>query len=139
MDKLLEQYRREAELLNEANDCGVRALAATTGISYKLARSALGLQGRKSRNGTYINVLWSTLEWMGAKVLWDEHRGGRPPTVTRFLKEPPEGTLIAITRKHGFAVVDGKVKGDWIKKGNRHRVLGYIKITKPINTEFTED
>ena len=39
MDKLLEQYRREAELLNEANDCGVRALAATTGIYGSLLHS----------------------------------------------------------------------------------------------------
>src|SRR6266576_7334480 len=40
--------------LNEYNDCAVRALALSTGITYRKAHTFLAVEGRRDRKGTKL-------------------------------------------------------------------------------------
>lgn len=62
------EYKAEAIRLNETNDCAVRSVAATTGVSYGEAHAALAAAGRKPRQGCTTMQIHHAIRSLGYRV-----------------------------------------------------------------------
>jgi len=57
--------RSASAAAGEMNDCGVVALAATTGLDYGTCHEALKRHGRKNRQGVNYGMIFAALEDLG--------------------------------------------------------------------------
>jgi hypothetical protein len=86
----------------ERLDCTVRALAIATGMTYAQAHSLCERRGRRYGCRFHTDKLVGTGVFDGAPVK-------RHGTVMSFLKKFPVGRFYVSTRRHAFAVIDGRI------------------------------
>lgn len=121
-----------ADKLEETNDCSVKALAITTGISYKDAHKIMASVGRKTGGGAsghmVLKALSKTLNVeitpKDVKICRAEY--GKRLTPNGFARINPKGKYYCLTRNHAIAIVDGVVE-DWTR-GRRHQIRCFVEI-----------
>lgn len=114
--------KHSAGYAHETNDCAVRAMVNSFGVSYDYAHAAMKAGGRKDKAGTYNDTIDKviTAEHNGKRAVqmpgigkaWrsaQEGRREREVTIGTFCKYHPHGQFYCIVRGHAFAVVDGMV------------------------------
>ena len=127
-------YKESEAASMEDNDCVVRALAATTGVSYEESLEYCKTKlGRKFRRGVNTGKLLDTLregtvfnkrflELPGATFYKVEGiKVQRQMTVGTLLKKHNVGTYFVLIAHHAFAVKDGKVVGGNLQDAYRLR------------------
>ena len=132
--------RKAAGFKGDASDCGVRALAIATGISYLEARALIGAQaahevqagrGRLAQRPSSANSgVWvETFHAVMAKLGWrwvPTMAIGSGCTTHLVASELPAGRLIVRLSRHYAAVVDGVVLDTYDPRRNGARcVYGY--------------
>ena len=121
-----------ADRMGETNDCTVKALAITAGISYEDAHALMASVGRKTgkgANGEMIlkalsKTLNVTLTPKNVKTCKGEY--GKRLTPNVFARMHPKGKFYCITRNHALAIVDGKVE-DWTA-GRKHQIRCFVEV-----------
>lgn len=127
---------------SEANDCGVRALAAAASISYDKAHSALKFQGRKNRKGIWMPMFESAIKpFKNCDKLYDffnftlnnEYKLTGNITVKKAIKLgliTGKGIYVVAITGHVYTIIDGVCHG-WLSdaKSARSRVKQVYKIT----------
>jgi hypothetical protein len=61
-------------VMGENNDCGVKAVAAATGVSYMRAHQALAKLGREGKEGTHFAYIRAAIEQFGFRLV--DQNGG---------------------------------------------------------------
>ncbi len=124
----------EAGKHHETNDCTVRALTASTGLSYDDCHAQLKRQGRKNRKGVH----WFIEGPKAAKALGFTMRKldrseYRAKTMITAERDPMlyHGNYCVLVRGHVAALVNGKVI-DW-SQGRRHVIKAVYQVTKDAN------
>ena len=143
----------ESNALNEAKDCGVMALSLVFDLPYEYAHEALAACGRKNRKGTHIFQLHQAIELVGGSLgrhefYWKvgygmDHldgnefdRGNNKFTIYRKKGLTPNNIIdyvdpnkryIAYTKRHVFAIVDGKVLDHFA--GRKFRIEELVEVT----------
>jgi hypothetical protein len=124
-------YNESTIAKGERNDCVVRAMASTFGLSYdsahKFVADEFEREPRKGTFGTAVKLKCRVHEVMGIKytiipitdLLYpgsDIHqkKGGRPVSIPLrlFLERFPKGKYFVIKKGHAFSVIDGVVIGN---------------------------
>jgi hypothetical protein len=96
----------------EKNDCCVRAIAVSTGLSYSESHELLKHYGRRDRRKfKFVNWICSMRDINGrVPVPVTVSIGAK--TTGQFLKMKVSGRFIVRTRGHVFAVIDGVIHDD---------------------------
>lgn len=95
-------------------DCVVRALAITTGKSWRRVYDDLCELGRIECELPNTNNIWGLyLEQMGGEQFLLPESCPRCITVKAFCKRYPEGTYVIGTGSHAVAVIDGDYYDSW--------------------------
>lgn len=114
----------------ERNDCTVRALAATTHLTYVEAYQALAAAGRRP-NGRIRPSRWQavfgTVGYTLTGMIDQGIDGKTILSVQRQLSMRP-GKYLVLVSGHVLAIVNGLVH-DWAA-GRRHRVLAVWQVRK---------
>ena len=124
-------YSESAIAKGERNDCVVRAMASTFGLSYDVAHKFVadefGREPRKGTFGTAVKLKSRIRDVMGTKykiipvtdLLYPgstrhQANGGKPVPITLsvFLERFPKGRFMVIVKGHAFSVIDGVVIGN---------------------------
>jgi hypothetical protein len=124
-------YNESTIAKGERNDCVVRAMASTFGLSYdsahKFVADEFEREPRKGTFGTAVKLKCRVHEVMGIKYIIipitdllypgsDIHqkKGGRPVSIPLrlFLERFPKGKYFVIKKGHAFSVIDGVVIGN---------------------------
>jgi hypothetical protein len=117
MTKLYAKIRRIADRMEESNDCGIIAVAAITGLTYKRVHKEFERVGRKHRRGVNIVQILDVLRCLSVKV---EERMFPPRTINQCERKLcKRSRWLIITRSHAVAMTGGEVH-DWTK-GRKHR------------------
>lgn len=134
--------RLEASTENEANDCAVKAIALTCGVTYKTAREVLKEQGRKDRKGTYRHQLAAAVKALGHNATsvsvdnFIKKYPGRHINLKHVTTHHPDrfhevwedgNSHLFFTHGHVLAVVNG-VNHDHTR-GHAMRVTTILKVT----------
>ncbi len=129
-----EKYFRDKQLeYNEHNDCGVRAIAVSTGLTYDEAHAALIKAGRKPRGTCWVHDhIKPALHELGFEMIEESFPGKTIVTLERDLKRYARGRRFFITVRSHFVAFDGEQIVDW-SQGRRHRVRIVYRI-KQVNT-----
>jgi len=108
----------------ETNDCVVRAIASSSGISYDKAHSFVADKfKRKPRKGTYgfisgMNSMVTSGEKLNRKavkkvdITVKTKTGVTTMTVNKFAENFTSGSYIVTVNGHAFTIKDGKVVGN---------------------------
>jgi hypothetical protein len=133
--------KMQAGFPEETNDCGVRSLALSTGISYGDAHDMLRERGRKNRRGTktaWIESSLTSLASIGIKwakavtfVYGGDYNLNKKYTLAQFISTHKTGRYLVVTNRHGLALIDGVVHDAGQISGARCRVLCAYKIELP--------
>lgn len=128
------KYQAQRERMNEDYDCTVRALAIAINLPYEVAHKICKDKfGREDRKGFYIeehfwklkkvdrmDVFYASKEefkrWYGKKSFkhakFNTDYTGKGITVSRFIKDNPNGTFIVTVSGHAFTIKDGLIYGN---------------------------
>jgi hypothetical protein len=125
---------------HETNDCGVRALALSTGMTYAKAHGLLKAEGRRDRKGTKQTQLEAALKNAGiefAKIIpgtTSDLFYGRTyrPSLNATIRKYNEGRYLVITNRHGLTLIDGIVHDVGQISGPRTQVRCLYKILTPV-------
>ena len=90
----------------QKNDCTVRALALTRGLSYDTAYDVLANAGRQCSKGFHIGD-WLDLQPWATKLSFPAVKGQSRMNPVAFASQFPAGRYICRTAKHVYAVIDG--------------------------------
>ena len=106
----------------QKNDCTVRAVADTFGLSYDEVYDNFKLNGRQCSKG--FNFSWWLLSSSIAggrvdKMSFPATKGQRRMNPSTFCKQYNKGKYICRTAKHVFAVIDGIVYDTWEQRPDR--------------------
>jgi len=124
--------RKECGYTHETNDCGVRALAEASNITYAESHTFWSKLGRSDRGGVYFTWFDDFLsnnnnEVFGKKVTkitvpyhqsethkwdndkWEYVRHTKRLNVKTFIQQNPKGRYIILSRGHAKAIIDGVV------------------------------
>lgn len=132
--------------LNEWNDCGVRALALSTGVTYAKAHSLLKAEGRRDRKGTKLPQIQRSLAHLCGESaianfqqivpntptihpvygypVWQKY-----PTLQDTVRKYSIGRYLIIATGHALCLIDGVVHDKGQISGPRSRVRSIFKIT----------
>lgn len=102
----------------QKNDCTVRAVALTLGISYDTAYDTLAAHGRKCSKGFHI-AEWLEKHAWATKLPFPAVKGQSRMNPQTFTKQFQAGRYICRTAKHVFAEVDGVVMDTSRPRPNR--------------------
>jgi len=124
-------YSESAIAKGERNDCVVRAMASTFGLSYDVAHKFVAdefeREPRKGTFGTARKLKCRVRDVMGTKyeiipvtdLLYPgsarhQSLGGKPVEITLriFLERFPKGRFMVIVKGHAFSVINGVVIGN---------------------------
>jgi hypothetical protein len=124
-------YNESAIAKNERNDCVVRAMASTFGLSYdsahKFVANEFDREIGKGTFGTAVKLKCRVHDVMGIKykiipiadLLYPgstrhQANGGKPVSITLsiFLERFPKGRFMVIVKGHAFSVINGVVIGN---------------------------
>lgn len=132
----------EAKAENEANDCAVKAITLTCGVTYKVAREALKAQGRRDGKATYKSQLAAAVKALGHNATsvsvdnFIKKYPGRHVNLKGVTTHHPDrfhevwedgNSYLFFTTGHVLAVVNG-VNHDHTR-GHAMRVKSILKIT----------
>jgi hypothetical protein len=141
-------YNESTIAKGERNDCVVRAMASTFGLSYDYAHKFVAdefeREPRKGTFGTARKLKCRVHDVMGIKykiiptadLLYpgsDIHqkKGGKPVNIPLrlFLERFPKGKYFVIKKGHAFSVIDGVVIGN-VGEGERlkSKILFALKV-----------
>ena len=110
--------------INDDNNCTVRALAITAGISYKKADAIATEAGRKRNEGFEPFKLMRSVRKNGIKA---RKICCGQQSLKQFLKSYPKGRYWTCTTDHAFAIIDGVIY-DTLKLRPQTKVVGAFKI-----------
>ena len=113
----------------ENNDCSVKAVAISCDVSYTVARRALALFGRASRQGTTLTVIKQAIKYLGYHLELVQHTARTVKTLPSD-RQLDNGYYVALVSGHILAMVNNKVE-DWTE-GRRHKVQLVLKVTPQI-------
>jgi hypothetical protein len=114
-DDLLAEGRR----LKEKNDCAVRAVALACSVSYGVAHTTLGMNGRKDGGRTEDHIIFRSIHQLGFTYRKFKVKS---KTIRALEKElPAEGAFLVRVRGHILCIRDG-VNHDWAQ-GRLHRIM----------------
>lgn len=109
----------EGKKLKEKNDCAVRAVALACGVSYGVAHTALGMNGRNHRGRTEDYIIFRTIHQLGFTYRKIKVKS---KTIRALEKElPAEGVFLVRVRGHILCIRDG-MNPDWAQ-GRLHRIM----------------
>ena len=136
----------EEGFTHETNDCGVRALALATGLSYAKAHGLLKAEGRLDRKGTKTTQIERALRVAKIEfaiistMICDSARGFRIRRLSldRITRQYCQGRYIVITNTHGMALIDGTIHDNGNIKGPRSQVRQMYKILTPVEPEASK-
>lgn len=114
-------------VMDEKNDCTVRALATATNMAYDKAWALLKEHGRRARTGMRITPLCNAYR---AAIGVEYVKVANRPTLKQFTQDHAAGILIVRLKDHVFVMRDG-VQYDMIANGARRRVHGYWLVPNP--------
>jgi hypothetical protein len=135
--------------LNETNDCSVRALSLSTGVSYTKAHDLLKTEGRRDRKGSKLPMIKNSLhslivdhvivdfqELVPSAVMTENNRfygtSPRRPTLQSIVDKYPTGRYLIIVTGHALAMIDGVIHDKGEVSGPRTRVRNVFRITLPV-------
>lgn len=138
--------KEQEGFLNEYNDCAVRALALSTGVTYAKAHGLLKSEGRKDRKGTKLPMVKRSLANLcnestianfqeivpSTPIIHPVH--GYPmnpkfPTLQDTVRKYSTGRYLVIATGHALALIDGVVHDKGQISGPRSRVRNIFRIT----------
>jgi hypothetical protein len=141
-------YNESVTAKGERNDCVVRAMASTFGLSYDVAHKFVADEfERKPRKGTFATSIklknrMHNVMGIGYKIIPRENllysgstrhqaNGGKPVPITLsiFLERFSKGKYFVIKKGHAFSVIDGVVIGN-VNEGERlkTKILFALKV-----------
>ena len=103
--------RSSSKRPKQVNDCTVRALALTRGLSYDEAYDLLKAAGRES-NRRFLMVPYLNQQAWAQKIAFPAVKGERRMSPVTFTKQFSTGVYICRTAKHVFPVLNGVVYDD---------------------------
>ena len=112
----------------QVNDCTVRALVLTRGLSYDEAYDVLKAAGREC-NKRFLMVAYLNQQPWAHKIAFQAVKGERRMNPVTFTKQFSSGVYICRTAKHVFAVLNGVVFDDH-KAGPSRCIYTAWKITE---------
>lgn len=133
--------RVSAGFTHEKNDCTVRALQHSTGISYEEAHTFMKKHGREDGKGAMSNFIYPKFAMNGKKLTHSgflgeciDKKGGyrkryRFPTINQMIQKLGKGSYILNINRHVIALVDGIVKDSHIS-GGKSRVKSYFTVVE---------
>lgn len=139
---------RDSSMMNETNDCSVKAVAAVTGCSYREAHAALAQAGRRNRHGVTTVTIHRAISALGFHciALDTDEIIAQYPKAHRILKSVtthhPErfnkvwsklGNVLMYSRCHVSASCNGRLH-DWAK-GRSLRVHSAYKVVRKDSEE----
>lgn len=117
-----------SERMNEARDCGVRAVAIAAQIPYEKAHGILSSFGRVNRKGTQTRMVIAAItlyvNWY-VLIRGINYSGKTVHSVVSELSK--EGVFLVKTTNHFFVIRGGAIQ-DWITEDRRHRVTNVWAI-----------
>jgi len=123
----LEKKRKE---FNEHNDCGVKSVAISCGVSYEKAHAAMKEAGRKNRRTSYfIDHCKPAIESLGFEVIEETFPGKTVVTLERDLKRYARGRRFFVTVDRHFLAFNGEQFVDWAQ-GRRHRIKKVYRVKR---------
>jgi hypothetical protein len=141
-------YNESTIAKSERNDCVVRAMASTFGLSYdsahKFVANEFGREPQKGTFGTAVKLKCRVRDVMGIKYkiippadllypgsIRHQANGGKPVSITLsiFLERFSKGKYLVIKKRHAFSVIDGIVIGN-VGEGERlkSKILFALKV-----------
>jgi hypothetical protein len=141
-------YNESVTAKGERNDCVVRAMASTFGLSYDAAHKFVADEfKRKPRKGTFATSIklknrMHNVMGIGYQIIPRENllysgstrhqaNGGKPVPITLsiFLERFSKGKYFVIKKGHAFSVIDGVVIGN-VNEGERlkTKILFALKV-----------
>ena len=121
-----DQVKKDSKSMGETRDCAVKAVAIVTNTPYKVVHKMMAKLGRKSRQGTYMEITMKVLKQLGCYVERNETITSR--TISTLEAQLPEkGRFLVQTRSHVLACVNGEVC-DWTQ-GRRHQPKQIFEIS----------
>lgn len=125
--KELEAKRAE---FKEHNDCSVKSVAVSCGVSYEKAHAALKEAGRKNRGTAYFtDHCKPAIESLGFEVIEETFPGKTVVTLERDLKRYARGRKFFVTVRKHFLAFNGEQFVDWAQ-GRRHRVKKVYRVKR---------
>jgi len=117
--------RRETTLMNERNDCSVKAIAMIYDYDYIDAHMLLTNLGRKYRHGFDVDL---AIKYLGraSKKQYVRQPNKSKYTVKTIANTIPVGKYLVFTSGHVLACINGKIY-DWTED-RKHRVTYIIEI-----------
>jgi len=122
----------------ETNDCAVRAMANSFGVSYAYAHQAMKTAGRKDKKVTPVSVIEEVItKEHGGKVAVQIPTIGQAClsvspenrtheiTIATFCKQNPHGRFYCLVRGHALAIVDGVVQDSFRNKAGKRIYKAY--------------
>ncbi len=120
---------------NEHNDCGVKAVAVATGVSYEEAHAAMKNAGRKNRRTSWVyDHVKPALHELGFEMVKEKFPGKTLVTLERNLKRYARGRKFFITVRGHFVAFDGEQIVDWAQ-GRRHHVKDVYRVKRFVSDE----
>lgn len=108
MWRITDAGRTSSRRPRQTNDCTVRALALSVGLSYDEAYDYLAAKGRKCGKGFHLEILLN--KWPGVDKLSFPAKKGEPRmSLASFVTSHPSGTYVVRTAKHVQAVINGVI------------------------------
>jgi len=99
----------------ECKDCTVIAIALAGNIKYEDAHEALKLCGRKDKHGIVVKkVIQKACKILNLEAKQVKRHG----TISKFIRQFPNGNFFCTERGHAFTVIDGTVHNE--DNLNRH-------------------
>ena len=91
--------------MKETNDCTVKAIALSTGVTYEVAHAACKIEGRKEGHGICYHPIMRAIERVGGKILSQSNRheyriGGIKNTID-YKKCKTQNTVKNLAKKLG--------------------------------------
>ena len=124
-------------IINERNDCFVRALATASDIPYYQAHDLLKWLGRKERHSTQINISEQVCKTGNHALELCKIAPARPVkgyiTHAQFIKQHPKGTFLVMTKRHIWAIKDGVSFDSWMP-GAKKRIIYIGVVNSPCNS-----
>jgi len=148
MTNLQYEYKNaaaEAERAGHKHDtksCTVNALAIVTGLPWQEAQRLLAEAGRRANKGFAISAAarngtvrgWRFTNVMPTYLGMDSLN--TKLSLCRFVRTHPRGRFYLSTRRHAFALIDGKIN-DWLQT-SKNAKLTHAWLVTPVNEPSPE-
>jgi hypothetical protein len=133
----LEDLEKKRIEFNEHNDCSVKSVAVSCGVSYEKAHAALKEAGRRNRGRCYFNDHCKpAIESLGFEVVEEKFPGKTLVTLEKDLRRYARGRKFFVKVREHFVGFDGEKFVDWAQ-GRRNRVKGVYRVKRVVTDNRT--